>query len=231
MKKNDPEKLIKESNAFSEYGTFCHSICEQYANNKLEIYELVDYYQKYYNQSVTSTFPYNRYVDLNEEYYNDGLKFFSNFDGLDDYHILNVEHRFKYPIHNYGVLMGIIDLVYKDSNNNLIIHDWKSKSKFKDDKELKEFTRQLYLYSVEVFNQFGKYPDVLRFYLFRKGEPINVEFKYDELKETLEWFKSSILDIKNCKEWPPTYNPFFCKNLCAYKSSCPYLLGGMKDIN
>lgn len=216
-------RLKGEGNAFSEYGSFCHEILEKYSNDQLGIYELADVYEENYIYKVEHEFP-DSFVDLADLYYNDGKTFFENFEGLGDIKVLGVEKRFEHEIkpedEDPFMFTGIIDLLYEDEEGRLVVHDWKSKSKFKTKAEQKKYARQLYLYSMYVKEQYGRYPDILRFYMFRKNTPINIEFNKDDFDEAIKWAKDSVHEIRHCNEFPAFYDEFFCKNLCDYRNDC-----------
>jgi ATP-dependent exoDNAse (exonuclease V) beta subunit len=122
-------------NCYAEYGTLCHSVLEKYAKGELEVYELLDDYMNRFDTEITQTFPPNQYVDLREKYYNQGYDYFENFAGFDEYEILDVEKKFEFeikPSNNKPYkFTGIIDLIAKDADGNLIIIDHKSKTMFK----------------------------------------------------------------------------------------------------
>ena len=59
------------------------------------------------------------------------------------------------PIGAESEFNGIIDLVYEDEQGRLIVHDYKSKSSFKNKAEQKKYARQLYLYSLHIKEKYG----------------------------------------------------------------------------
>lgn len=226
VEKDSPEKLRQEDNAFSQFGTLCHKILEQCARGELEVYELMDEYEKRFGCSVNLPFSQNSYSGLDEKYYMDGLAFFEEFDGFDGLDILWVEKEFLESVDDDFYLKGVIDLVYKDSSlGSLVVHDWKSKSKL-NKKDEKKFKRQLYIYSLHTYRENGYFPNVLRLYLFRKQRAIDITFNKDEFNKTLEWLKASVKEIRACTNWEPQYDYFYCHELCSFRNSCPYAKGG-----
>ena len=85
------KQLEQEENAFAQYGSFMHELLEKYAKDEILIFELLDEYKKKYNEKVTHDFPPNKYVILADTYYENGENYFSEFEGFNDYEMLEVE--------------------------------------------------------------------------------------------------------------------------------------------
>lgn len=206
------------NNCFSEYGTMCHSILQKYSEGKLEVYELLDEFKKRFPEEVIEPFPNMKYCNLKERYYDDGVSFFANFDGLGNYKVLSVEERFKENIQDKFYFTGFIDLVLMDENGDIIIVDWKSKSGFKDDAEEKKYRRQLYLYCYYIKQKYGKFPTKLKFNLFRKQDEKIYDFNIDDYNESIKWMFDTVSEIERliyCK-----YDTFYCSNLCGFRYIC-----------
>ena len=210
----------KENNAFAQYGGFVHEILEKYAKGELEIFDLIKYYDDRYPFYVTKPFPYNRYVDLGEKYFEDGLRFFKNFQGLDEYEILGVEQKFQQVIKDDYILTGFIDLILKDKQGNLILHDWKSKNKFSSQKEKTKYARQLYLYSIYIKEKYGKYPDIMQFGMFRSDKTEKIEFSIEDFYEAFDWMDATVEEIRLCEDFDENTDYYFCNNLCDFRNIC-----------
>lgn len=215
-----------ENNFFTEYGSFIHSILEKYSKGELELFDLVGYYKDNYDMEVCLPAPPNKYVDLRESYYKKGLKYFENFEGFGD-ETVGTEQEIKLDLDLKDrkiKFIGYIDRLSKDEDGEFKILDHKSKAGFKTDEELKEYLRQLYLYSIYVKNTYGKYPKTLQFNMFREGEQVVHSFDLKELEETLEWVRNTINNIYSETEFAPKTkepeNDFFCKYLCGFKGNC-----------
>lgn len=206
------------SNAFAEFGTLCHELFEGYANGEYSLNDLSALYEWKFEDSFTTKFPYNKYVDLHDSYYQQGLDFFRNWDGFPGCEIIAAEEHFEIPIDDW-ILNGFIDLSYKDASGRNLILDYKSKKDFKKD-ELKEYARQPYLYSLFYKEKYGCFPDALQFYTFRSNKIVEVPFKMEELEEALAWARDTVQQIRN--EWSYERNPdqFFCCNLCNHRLKC-----------
>lgn len=207
-------------NAFSEYGTFIHSIMERWANEEIETWELLDVYKKDYEENVVSSFPRLRNgKTMGDRYYQDGIDFLSNFNGIGDYEILLVEHKFDMEIDDW-IFNGIIDLVLQDkTTGEIVVWDWKSKKEFKDKEEEDKYRRQLYLYSEYIKREFGNYPSKTVFYTFRTQREVAQPFEVSALEEAIEWAKTT---VKKIRETFNCYDYFFCNNLCGARDMCGY---------
>ena len=218
------EKQKGEENAFSQYGTFVHSLLEQHAKGELGAWELLDAYTDEYSDKVTLQFPYNRYVDLSESYFKDGYEFLKNFDGLDDLDIIGVETRFRETLDDF-IYTGIIDIIYIDKDGGIVVRDWKSKSKFANKKELARYAKQPLSYSLHIKNKYNKSPKSVQFFMFRKQNIVDIPFRESEYDDALNWARATVSDIRNCKDWPASQDDFFCENLCGFRNMCPYKRG------
>lgn len=215
----------KENNAFAEYGSAMHKILERYAKNELALFELEDEFAKAYSTEIKHEFPSNQYVDLAEQYYSDGMEFLSAFNGFDDYEILGVEHEIGEEIDfEHGdnfVLKGYIDLLYRQkSDGALVIHDWKSKAKFASRAEQAKYARQLYTYAIYTYRQYGVYPDILRFYCFRKQLQVDIPFNIGDYKKTWKWVNKTVAAIRECEMFETKQSQFMCAELCDYRNIC-----------
>lgn len=214
-------------NAFSSFGTLVHSLMERYAKGEAEIWDLPELYEWEFPSAVPEEFPPNKYTVLRDTYYKQGLDFLKRFQGYDKYKILGVEKVFELPVKDW-TFTGIIDIIFTDEKDRLIIRDYKSKAGFKNAKEQKEYARQLYLYSLEAKRAFGRYPDELQFLMFRKQMLVKIPFNQDALDEAVGWADSTVHAIRDAISYPPTCDAFFGNYLCNHREYCPFRieLGG-----
>lgn len=227
-------------NAFAEWGSFGHSLLEQYFKGEKEFYELSQAYVNGYDENVKLPFPPNAYVDLSERYFEAGKNYFDNYDGLpDQYKVLEVETKIKLTIDGYS-FVGFADLIIEDKEDGgIIVVDHKSKSKFSNKTEQDEYARQLYLYSLYVKEEYGEYPKELRFNMFRASEEVIIPFSEKELEKAVWWFTRSIGQIcsyetekdfkdkiaieyaaKNKDVKAFKHDDFFCNELCGVREHC-----------
>lgn len=237
------------TNGFSDIGTFSHALLEDFANGKLLQFELTQTFLDKFDENVPHGvrlyFNNGSSKDLTDKYREQCCAFFDKFNGFPEYEQVSAEEDFKVLVKinkKLMILRGIIDCVLRDSNGNYIVVDFKSKSEFKSEEELKEYSRQLYFYSIWIKYKFGEYPKTMQFLQFRIGVTTNVVFSEEGLQETLGWIYSQSEKIEKETYWEPyCYNlpttqqrdrktgeikliedTFYPDNLCQYRFSCKY---------
>lgn len=211
-----------EGNCYSSYGSLMHSILERYAKGELALNELVDTFEWEFESSIPEAFPeklFGKKYDMKGNYYKQGVEFLKNFKGYSDCNILGVEKSFDVPIDDW-TFTGIADLIFEDSSSTLVVQDYKSKAGFSSKSEKAKYARQPYLYSMWVKEEYGKYPDVLRFLMFRKNITIDIPFDKTEFKEAVGWAKDTVSEIRSCWSYDPTCDSFYGNNLCNHRSYC-----------
>lgn len=229
--------LPRDENAFAQWGSHCHKVIERYYKRELELFELSDEYQQYYDERVTAEFPENPHTDLSLLYKNSGQTYFDEFDDLFlDCEVLAVEKEFETKIGDFK-FVGVIDLILK-SGDDFWICDHKSKSGFKSESEKRYYLFQLYLYSKYVYETFGKYPSRLIYNMFRKRDVIAVDFDESEYYKALSWAENTIKQIYEEEDFVDKIetkilssrgkkrlsefkrDDFFCNELCNVRSQC-----------
>lgn len=237
--------LTKVENAFGLWGSFMHHLFELYFTGKVDFFELSEIYEEDYQDQVNLEFPPNRYVDLNEKYYEAGRTYWDFYEGLSEqYEVIGVELKAQMKI-NGRPFVGYIDLVLRDKQDGkLLVYDHKSKSKFTSKKELAEYARQLYLYAEYVKQAFGEYPKALVFNMFRAGEIVQIDFDQADCEEAKKWFSDTIdaiyadsaFEDKIERSYRESHkslesfsrNDFFCNELCGVREHCKRSKG-LKD--
>lgn len=186
------DALPRQDNAFSDWGTFMHSIMERYFKGELEFYELSKVYVDGYGENVKCQFPPNRFCDLGQRYYDAGKTYLDNFEGLfEDYTVLGVEQRVQLDIDGRP-FVGVIDLLLR-SPDGIVIVDHKSKGRWASKNELHEYARQLYLYAIYVKQKYGVWPIKLIFHMIRdNGNLVQIDFSEDDADEAKQWFIDNI---------------------------------------
>ena len=243
------ESLKKVSNSFSQVGLLAHSVLEDFGNEKLLQFELsqtfLDRFDEEVPNGVRLYFNNGSSKDLTDKYRTQCVEFFDKFNGFPDYEQVGAEEDFKVLVkinEKLMILRGIIDCVLRDSNGNYVIVDFKSKSEFKSEEELKEYARQLYFYSIWIKYKFGEYPKTMQFLQFRIGVTTTVTFNEEDFQETIGWIYNQSEKIENENYWEPYCNnlptteqrdrktgevklvedTFYPDNLCQYRFSCKY---------
>lgn len=211
--------------AFSTSGTFSHSILERYAKGKLKKEDLANEFINNYEKEVPFKFPPNKFVDLGEKNYNNGVKYFTEFEGFDDIgNIINAEIKVDTELEDKlnnckYKFTGYIDLLL-ENNGEYIVLDHKSKGKFKSKKEQAEYARQLYVYSKYVKEKYGKFPVKLVFNMFNAQTYVEIPFKEKDYNEALQWCVNIISQIKEELRFEKNIDEFFCDNLCNHRLFC-----------
>lgn len=197
-----------EQNSFAECGSFVHEILEKYLKGELLQCELKDFFLQGFNDAVpngvkliTST---GYSVDLTQKYIDQISDFFEDFDGFfvngERLKIIGIEKQFTYVMELDSkpfILTGILDVVAQDDAGEYYILDHKSKSGFKSKEERDSYAKQLYIYSVYVKHEYGKFPKAIIFDMFRTGELEYIPFDEKEYENALNWMAESIDTIIN----------------------------------
>lgn len=201
------DALPRVDNAFSDWGTFMHSLMERYFKGEIEFFELSQLYQQEYTKNVTNAFPPNKFCDLGERYFNAGKEYLDQFDGgaFEQYEIVSVERRVELDIDGRP-FVGVIDLILHGEDGYIIL-DHKSKSAFKSKREQAEYVRQLYLYAIYIKEQYEEWPIKLVFHMVRDGGKL-VEIPFDEkaADDARQWFVSTIDAIYRDEAFESTPN-------------------------
>ena len=207
----------RSDNPFAEYGTLMHKIIEKLDTKEWDKCQAINTLVAEMEKINLPTF-YNN--DLNVSYYEQAVSFINNYNPLNT--TLCVEKEVEFTIGKY-TFKGYIDRIATDDEGNIYIIDHKSKGKFNSKQELKDYARQLYLYSIPIIKQMGKQPKKLIFNLFRRQKLEEIEFNYDDFMEAQEWALRTIEEMKNTKDFPVTTNDFFRDNLCNFKNDQEHL--------
>lgn len=213
----------KSGNAFSEWGSLCHSLFERYYKGELECYQLLDAYVEEYDDAIKNKFPFPK---MSTSYYHNGVEFFEQFEGdYEGYDVVGVEMPVRTKIAGRNFI-GYIDLLLKKDDEYYIV-DFKSKSKFESEEEKKHYAIQLYLYAQFVKDKFGKYPIGMEFNMFRARTKVKIQFTQEDMQFTMDWFTSTLKHIYDDEVFVEKPDEFFCKQLCSVSRFCKY--GNAKD--
>lgn len=187
------DALPRVDNAFSDWGTFMHSLMERYFKGELEFFELSQAYLDGYDEAVKCEFPPNKFCDLSQRYYAAGKEYLDSFDGtaFEDCEVVGVEQRVRLTIGGRPFI-GVIDLILKHGDDFIIV-DHKSKSAFKSKREQAEYARQLYLYALYIHEKYEKWPVKLVFHMVRNhGELVEIPFCLADCEAAQKWFIDTI---------------------------------------
>ena len=222
-----------ENGFFGEYGSLIHKILEKYEKGELSLFELNDYYEEHFSESVPHDAPPNKYVDIKQSYYEKGLDYFNNIDlDLDKYEVLGVEKEVRFQITGKD-FVGYIDLLLKEKETGkIIILDHKSASiktlkngkvSKSDQEHVREFIRQLCLYAIPIIEEYG-HVDELWWNLFKDRNWLKMPFKKEDYDEAIQWAKDTLALIENEREWlPNNSSSYYCSYLCGQRNhACEY---------
>ena len=171
-----------------------------------------------------------------QKYIESGRTYLSAFDPL-PYKRLWVEERRDFVLENRK-FTGVVDFLGESVNGELFLVDNKSRE-LKErsgrakptakDQELDDMLRQLYLYSIPVFDEVGRYPLLLCFNCFRSGVFIKEQFDIEKFEEAKRWALNLIEEIEREEDFDPNPNYFFCKWLCGVNDKCDTYADEMSD--
>jgi len=224
-----------EQNFYAAFGSFCHAILQKIFMNEMKVEDSADYYKENFGKEVQC---WDISESTREKYFFLGLDYFSTLDisWLEQYEILGVEKECNFTL-NGRKFIGFIDLLLRHKKTKeIIVVDHKS-SEFplgKRGKVLKKklidyenYKKQLYTYSVQVFNEYGVYPSKLVWNYFKDKMWLELPFLEEEFDNAVKW-ASEIIDSMYLEEnFVPKMDYFYCNNLCGFRNSCDYkLMGG-----
>ncbi len=219
--------LDRSINCFSNFGLLCHKILELFFKGKLEIWDLAEYYKNNYYNFVTEPFP--PFGNINELYYQDGLKFFEDFKfDKTKYNIIQIEKETntRYFGNRFVIKPDII--LQNKSNKNIILLDYKT-SKLKgtkqDDKKLQDYKKQMEIYVHFLWQQDGIEINKIFLWFIRNNKFVELDVNPMKIVDSLDWLESGINNIKNETEWLPNNtkaNKFFCEQLCGMRLNCEH---------
>ena len=221
-----------ENGFFGEYGSLIHKILEKYEKGELSLFELNDYYEEHFSESVPHDAPPNKYVDIKQSYYEKGLDYFNNIDlDLDKYEVLGVEKEVRFQIAGKD-FVGYIDLLLKEKETGkIIILDHKSASikilkngkvSKSDQEHVREFIRQLCLYAIPIIEEYG-HVDELWWNLFKDKNWLKMPFNKEDYDEAIQWAEDTLKLIETEKEWLPNPDFYYCNYLCGQRNhACEY---------
>ena len=208
QKNPEIKPLPQKDNIYALFGRNLHSLIQAYYKKIMVTHDSVilpDIVNEIINQTIQEQTIKLRIDNINKGY-TQHLRNFEEFEKdriKRNWSIVNVEKR----IVDKG-LKGFIDAIFKDSNGNIIVVDWKT-GKWKE-----EFLIQGYIYK-RLSNA-----DKVMFFHSLNGIEHNLSEK--ELNRGKEMFIDVITQVKNGVRSRKT-NPF-CKN-CEYSLAC-----GFNDI-
>lgn len=221
---------INEGNFYAEVGSFMHEVNAKIFDRTLNIDGAIDYYINNYENNVV----YTAKQSTMEKKYNQGIDYLAAFDTekLKDYEILGVEKEVHFKIDKYNFI-GFIDLLLRSKQiNKILIVDHKSLDHFmkKDGTPLKNqlphfeaYSKQMYLYSKAVYEEYGEYPDRIIWNHFFDQQITNIPFNNDDYENALKWAVDIIHAIYKDRKFNAKQTYMLCSVLCNYRNTCYYV--------
>jgi len=145
-----------------------------------------------------------------------------NFEGFGDYEIVEAEKELNFKIDNYNIT-GYIDLLLKDKDGGLHIYDHKSSTvKSKTSEKAKEYWKQMYLYSIGIYEEYKIYPKQIHINAFKEGKIYTIDFDEKEVEKVKQWVLDTIDLIKKETKFLPKSDSFFCNFICNFRNTCEF---------
>lgn len=227
---NDDDLYLSEGNYFAEVGSLVHEILAMIFENKLKPEEAETYFRNAYKNNVF----YQTKEGIMKNTFKKCADYFrkERFEWLNDYEILGVELEERFSIQGHD-FVGFIDLLLRDRRDGkIVVLDHKSAPyPMKKNGEVKKnqlssfnsYKKQMYLYCNAVYQQYGEYPKEIVWNHFKEdGQLVKIPFVMGEYEETLKWFIETIELAEKEEDYEPTYEFFYCSNLCNFRNSCEF---------
>jgi hypothetical protein len=222
------EKVPKVGNFFSDYGSFIHLVIEKYLKGKLEIWEMLDYYQKEFSNNIKNSPPAFMRNAWND-YYDAGYEFFKNFNfDRDEYELIQLEDFVKGTDRGINVTIKPDIVIKNKTTNELTLLDFKTseiinKKGVLDQKKLDGYKSQLNLYVYFLWQFKGLEITKARLWFIRSNTFFDWDYEQYLAQDSLDKFIETAKKIQQAEEWP--YNnssSFMCSVLCSVRNSCQY---------
>lgn len=216
---------------YTENGSLMHKIGELLAKHELPLQDAPTYYIDHYEDIC-----YQTKQSTMDNTFDKCLDFLCETDGIDEnkYEILGVEKEVHFKIGKYD-FVGYIDLLLRNKETQeIIICDYKSASHFlkkngevlkSAEKQFSEYSKQMYLYSKPIFEEYGVFPSKICWIHFKDSGALTViDFNEDKYAMSLQWAEDVIRRMKKETEFGACTDWFYCKNLCDFREDdCEYL--------
>ena len=227
---NDDEQYLSENNYYAEVGSFVHEILAMVFSGELNVDDALEYFMSHYDDRVF----YQTKQSVMDKTYQTLLDYFAklNVDWLKYYDVLGVELKTEFQLDDYNFI-GFIDLLLRDKRHGgILVLDHKSSDyPFKQNGEVKKssqqsfelYKKQMYLYCHAIKQIYGEFPKEITWNHFKDGGRFaTIPFSKKEYNETISWFRKTLKSIEEEKEYEPSVDFFYCRNLCNFRNSCEY---------
>ncbi len=222
---------------YASYGLFMHRLIECYYRGLMTKEEMLNEFITGFSTQVKGARPKQSTV---ESYIRCGIDYLRSFEPF-PFNMIDVEKKVEFEIDGIK-MVGFIDYL-GEKDGELYIVDNKSrnlkprssrKKPTKNDVEIDEMLRQLYLYAAAIKQEYGKFPRALCLNCFRNGTFITEPFNKDAYNEACEWARNKVSQIKNSDDFYPIWDFFLCTYICGVSEHCCYdeiNQGGRRRVN
>lgn len=226
------DSMPRENNFYAEFGTFIHQCFEEFFTNRLDAFELSDYYRAYYGDTVKTPAPEPPF-GLGEKYKAQGQEFFDNFSfEREKYDVLLVEGKIDFNVGDVS-FTARPDLVLQDKETGkTYLYDYKTSAPFRIDKrngketvdkeKLKGYFTQMYIYAYALREFNGMKIDEIILWFPRLDRLVTVPFTQEDEDAGMKWLLETVEKIKNEEDFPFVISQYFCDNLCSVRKFCEY---------
>ena len=219
--------MKEEPRFYASYGSFMHSLIERYYRGELTKEEMKMKFLFDFSSKVLGRRPSEKTV---ASYIQKGKDYLNNFEEF-PFEMVAVEDVIHFDL-NQTPFLAVLDYVGR-GEDGLVIVDNKSrelrprsgrKKPTKNDMEIDEMLKQLYIYSAAIKSRYGEFPKKLCFNCFKNQKFIEEEFQEDKYKEAVEWAMKMIEEIKDSETeaFYPSVEFFKCYYLCGLSEECCY---------
>lgn len=214
-------------NIYGQFGSLCHEILEKYFKGDMKKEQMLPYYIDNYDMSVE--YLVGDKYGSRDKLYRIGYNFFENFNfDTSDKKIIGVEQKLEFDFHG-KTFVGIIDLSYKDEDDNIVLLDHKTaesplgktgKVKKSKEEDFLYYKRQLYIYCYGFYQRFGRMPKKIGWNFIRDNKVVLIDVVKEEYEEAVKWVEDTIKEIYKTESFKKVDNFFYCNNLCQYRNVC-----------
>lgn len=209
--------IEEDTNFYAEFGKALHEACEydgnfQITNHQHAPYcEMVDVYEEYW-ETHDMKFPS---MITEEQYHSEGLRMIKDYLGRPVQNIIGIEKEFMLILPSLPVpIKGIIDKLYLDSNNEIVVTDYKSGREY--DKTKVATGIQLSIYGMAVRQELGKYPISYEYDFLKPNKVVKTNRSKAAIVKALMFIRRVVNSIMQ-EDFNHRYkNHFWCNNLCAF---------------
>ena len=195
------------------------------------IEQIISYYAEKWQAEFTDDIIIIKKEFTQKNYFNKGVGYIVNYYSKHSpfkENTLAIEHKIELDLTNEIKLIGFIDrLVENIENNEIEIHDYKTGNSIPTENQIKN-NRQLALYSLAIKETFGKDKNICLVWHFLAHDiKVCIRKTDEELENLKQEIINLIKQIEETKDFPP--NKSVLCGWCQYRDICPEFTEKSKD--